>query len=285
MFRIPWMLFLVIPLAAQFNGWPPMPRDAMQLLMKGDAERSVAALRESAEAGDAISMFWLGRSLEEVKGIPHDYTQAMRWYRKAADTGLGVAAWSIGRLHEMGRGTSQDFTEAQRWYMKAAELGFRRTALTVIRIRWLPGPQDLEYEPAPDDLRNPRPQLSPDMAYLNRPTPEINSAELEILRKSGLRGRLEWQGGDPGMFGLPARVILIAQRRVAAEVRLLVPQEGSVIYTQNRETWERLGSGRLAERSLRIHPQSPEVPWITSVTIELEDGGTQGGAGWVWQHP
>ena len=279
------MLFLGFPLAAQFNGWPPMPRDAKQLLIKGDAEGSVATLRASAEAGDAISMFWLGRSLEEVQGVPHDYTQAMHWYRKAADTGLGVAAWSIGRLHEMGRGTSQDFDEAQRWYLKAAELGFRRTALTVIKIRWFPGPQNLEYEPVPDDLRNPRLQPSPDMAYLNRPTPDINSAELETLRKSGLRGRLVWQGGDPGMFGLPARVILIAQRRVAAEVRLLVPQEGSVIYAQNRETWERFGGGRLAERSLRIHPQSPEVPWITSVTIELEGGGTQGTSGWVWERP
>jgi len=285
MLRIFWMLFPIFPLAAQFNGWPPMPREAMQLLIKGDAQGSLAALRASAEAGDAISMFWLGRSLEEVKGVPHDYTQAMHWYRKAADTALGVAAWSVGRLHEMGRGTSQDFDEAQRWYSKAAELGFRRTALSVIEIRWLPGPRDLEYQPAPDDLRNPRPQPSPDMAYLNRPTPEINSAELETLRKSGLRGRLLWQGGEPGMFGLPARIILIAQRPVVAEMRLLVPQEGSVIYIQNSEAWQRLGSGRLAERSLLIHPQSPEVPWNTMVTIELEDGGTQGTSGWVWERP
>lgn len=284
MFRIFAMLFLVFPLAAQFKGWPPIPQEAQQLLLKGDAEGSLAILRASAEAGDAVSMFWLGRSLEELQGIPHDYPQAMQWYAKAVGTGLGIAAWSIGRLHEMGRGTPQDFAEAQRWYTKAAELGFRRTALTVIKIRWYPGPQDLEYEPVPDVLRNP-PPLPPDLAHLKRPVPDITSAELETLRKSGLRGRLVWQGGEPGMFGLPARVILIAQKRVDAEVRLLAPQDDSVIYIQNSEAWQRLGDGNLAERSIRIHPQSPEVPWITSVTIEREDGGTEGTSGWGWERP
>jgi hypothetical protein len=280
-----WVLLLVFPLGAQPKGWPSMPREAMQLLMQGDAKGSLALLRASAEAGDATSMFYVGRSLEEVQGIPHDYTQAMLWYRKAADAGLGVAAWSIGRLHEMGRGTSQDTDEAQRWYTKAAELGFRRTALTVIKIRWIPGPQDLEYEPVPDHLRNPPPHPSPDMAYLSRPAPDITSAELGTLRNAGLRGRLVWQGGDPGMFGLAARVILIAQRRVTAEMRLPVPEEGSVIFVQKGETWERMGGGGLSERSVRIHAQSPEVPWVTSVTIEMEDGGTQSTSGWVWKRP
>ena len=89
----------------------------MNLLLKGDVQGSIALLSASAEGGDAVAMFWLGRCSAEV----------------------GVAAWSAGRLHEMGRGASQDSEEAQSWYRKAAELGLRRTALTVIKLRWFPG--------------------------------------------------------------------------------------------------------------------------------------------------
>jgi hypothetical protein len=225
-------------------------------------------------------MFWLGRSLEEVKGVPHDFTQAIRWYRKASEAGVGAAAWSIGRLHEMGRGTLQDSKEAQRWYAKAAEMGFRRTALTHIQLRWFPGPESLRYE-APEVVPNFPP---PDMAFLDRPAPEVTPEELDELRKAGLGGLLVWQGGGPGMFGLPARVIFIAQKRVTEEVRLQLPVQGSVIYVQQGDRWHAFGSATLADRSVRIHPQSAETPWITSLTFEMEDGSTQGGSGWSWGH-
>ncbi|MEO8595928.1 MAG: tetratricopeptide repeat protein [Candidatus Solibacter sp.] len=269
--------------AAQFSGWPPMPEKAMLLLAKGDSQGSVAVLRTSAEAGEAVSMFWLGRSLEELKGVPHNSAEAMRWYEKAADAGVGVAAWSLGRVYEMGRGTPPNLTQARKWYTKADELGFHRTALTVIKVRWFPGTGDLEYEPAPASLQNPVPLPSPEMAFLNKPAPNVTPDEVDLLRVAGLRGRLVWSGGDPGMFGLPARLILIAQKAVTNEVSLPLPSQGSIIYVQNDAKWETFGTGEPAKRSIHLQPQSPDVPWITGVTVELEEGGTQGGTGWVWQ--
>jgi hypothetical protein len=266
----------------QFAGWPPLPQDAANLLAKGDVQGSLAVLNASAEGGDAVAMFWLGRWLEEVQGVPHDYAQAMRWYREAADREVGVAAWSAGRLHEMGRGTSIDSEEAQRWYRKAANLGFRRTALTVIKLRWYPGPGPLAYEGVPEALRKPTPHLSPDMAFLNRPPPDLAPEELDTLRAEGLRGRLVWEGGEPGLFGLPARVILIAHKQVTKEVRLRLPLEGSTLYVQRDDDWQRFGSENLAERTARIKAETPQV---TSVTVEMEDGGTQGAHAWNWPRP
>jgi hypothetical protein len=276
----PFALILVLPMTAQNAGFPPMPPEANQLLMNGKTDAFLAALRGSAGSGDVASMFWLGRSLEEIKGVPHDYAQALQWYRRAADMGLGVAAWSMGRLYEMGRGTSMDLGEAQRWYQTADQLGFRRTALSVINVRWFPGSQELEYEPVPDALRNSPAQGVP--GFLNRVPPDLDAAELEMLRKSGVRGRLVWQGGAPGIFGLAARLVLIAQKEVTASVRLPLPEDGSVTYIQRDDGWQRLGTGRLTKRNLLIHPQSPEMPSITIIDIELEDGGTQGTTGWVW---
>jgi hypothetical protein len=278
------VFLLTISLSAQFKDWPPIPQEPARLLASGDAASSLALLRKAAEADDPVSMFWLGRWLEEAQSIPHDYPEAMRWYRQAADRGVGIAAWSLGRLHEMGRGTALDDKEAQVWYAKAAELGFHRTALTVIKARWRPANSTgLAYEPIPESSRNPPPHPSPDFAFFNRPFPDLTSDELDLLRKHGYRGQMVWQGSEPGLFGLPARLILVAQRRVETEVRLPVPKQGTVIYVQRSDgTWDRLGDGELADRVARIHPQSPETPWYTSVTMELENGGTQGWSGWNW---
>ncbi len=267
--------------AAQFSGWPAMPERAMVLLTKGDPQGCVAVLRKAAEAGDAVSMFWLGRTLEEMQGVPHDDAEAMRWYEKAADARMGVAAWSLGRLYEMGRGTAPDLAKARKWYTKADELGFHRTALTVIKVRWFPAAGDLEYEPAPDSSQNPAPP--PELAFLNKPAPNVMPDEVDLLRAAGLRGRLVWSGGEPGMFGLPARVILIAQKSVINEVTLPLPSQGSIIYVQNEAKWECFGAGKASKRSIHLGPQSPDTPWITSTTIEGEDGSTLGGTGWVWQ--
>jgi hypothetical protein len=141
------------------------------------------------------------------------------------------------------------------------------------------------YEPIPESVRNPAPHPSPNHAFLNRPVPELTSAELDSLRGAGYGGVLTWQGSEPGFFGRPARLILIAQRQVKTEVSLPVPSEGTVIYVQNRDGgWDRLGDGKVGDRMVRIHPQSPETPWYTNVTLELEDGGTQGTSAWNWPH-
>jgi hypothetical protein len=260
-------ILLVMPAAAQPKDWPLMPRNAAELLEKHDVNGLLDVLSSSAKAGDAVSMFWLGRVLEDFEGGPHDYAQAMHWYREAAVNGVGAAAWSLGRLYELGRGAPRDPGEAQKWYSEAARLGCRRTALTIIEIRWFSGPGELRYEPAPATQANPHP-------------PGLTAAELDILRKAGLRGRLVWQAGEPGAFGLPARVVLIAQKQVDKEVTLAAPYQGSAIYVQGDNGWQRYGDAKFAERTLRIQPQSPEM---TSVTIDLENGGSSTHSAWGWR--
>lgn len=279
---IPLLMLLSVPAAAQFKDWPPMPEKAMQLMMKGDVPGCVELLRKQAESGDAVSMFWLGRSLEEVQGVQHDYPAAMSWYRKAAAAGIGVAAWSAGRLHEMGRGTPIDLAEARKWYAQAAGLGFHRTALTILKLQWVPGPAALTYQPAPAAVQNPTPHPSAEMIFLNQPAPNLNPEELDLLRKAGLKGKLIWSGGEPGLFGLPARLILIASKPVTTPVALPVPSAGTLIYVQNDGKWVSHGDGKPAARNVLIQPQSPGMPWITSISLELEDGGTQGGLAWSW---
>ena len=100
------------------------------------------------------------------------------------------------------------------------------------------------------------------------------------MGKEGIRGRLVWEGGERGLFGLPARVILIAHKQATAEARLRLPLEGSTFYVQKDDDWQRLGSDQLAERTARIYPETPRV---TSVSIELENGGTVGGYAWNWE--
>jgi hypothetical protein len=286
MLRAVLLLASALPLTAQPKDWPALPEAAMRLLQQGDTQGYLDALRAPAEGGDPVAMFWLGRSYEEVAGIPHDYPRALEWYRKAADKKVGVAAWSIGRLYDMGRGVPQDSAEAQTWYARALELGFRRTALAIVRVRWYPGSEDLTYEPVPEPLRTLPPSVSPELAFLSRRLPiDLSPAELDLLRNAGIRGRLVWQGGEPGLFGLPARLILIAQRPALEEVRLAVPLEGSLLYVQQGDGWQRLGEARPARRTIRLYPQAPDMPWQTGISLELEDGGTSGGSGWSWERP
>ena len=246
-----------------------MPDSAMRRLSSGDLAGCINELKSKAANGDVSAMFYLGRTYEEVKGIPHDYVEAMKWYRLAAEKGSGPASWSIGRLFEMGKGVDTDLLEAQRCYRQALKLGFRRTSLTKIFVRWFPGPQPLLLDAAPSSLGSTVP----------------NTEELILLRSAGLRGRLTVQGSQLGHFGLSARVLIVAQRRLDQEVTLEIPEEGTVIYLQRDSSWEKLPAGTpTGKRLLRLGPQ-PENPDFTIVMEELEGGGEQGGGAFSWTRP
>jgi hypothetical protein len=226
-------------------------------------------LKLAAENGDVVAMFYLGRAYEEMEGIPHDYGASMKWYRAAAERRSGPAAWSAGRLYEMGHGTATDFAEAQRSYRRALKLGFRRTALTHVYVRWLPGSQSLSLAPQP-----------PGSLHTNEPTAE----EMRLLWDAGLTGRLELQGGRSGQFGLPARVLVVMQKQVDKEVELEASEEGTVIYLQRDDHWEKLPPGaKTVKRKLRVGPQLPERPDITLVSEEREGGGVLGGSAFGWK--
>jgi hypothetical protein len=264
-----WSL-LSLPLAAQPSDWPAMPEASMRRLLYGDRGGFLDGLKSAAANGDVVAMFYLGRAYEEMEGIPHDYGASMKWYRAAAERRSGPAAWSAGRLYEMGRGTATDFAEAQRWYRRALELGFRRTALTHVYLRWFPGPEFLSLTPQPPES----------LLHRYEPTAE----EMRLLWDAGLTGHLELRGGRSGQFGLPARVLVVMQKQVNKEVELEVPEEGTVIYVQRDDHWEKLPPGaKTVKRKLRVVPQLPERPDITLVSEEREGGGVLGGSAFGWK--
>ena len=73
--------------------------------------------------GDASAQFKLARTFYLGKGVPQDYTEAVRWYRKAADQGYAKAEFNLSDLYRDGKGVPQDYAEAVRWCRKAAEQG------------------------------------------------------------------------------------------------------------------------------------------------------------------
>ena len=65
----------------------------------------------------------MGLMYQKGRGVPTDYTEAVKWYRMAADQGLAVAQNNLGAMYELGRGVPKDEVAALRWYTKAADQG------------------------------------------------------------------------------------------------------------------------------------------------------------------
>jgi TPR repeat protein len=63
------------------------------------------------------SMYYFGR------GVPQDYSEAVRWYRKAADQGDSQAQFNLGLMYHDGRGVPPDQAEAFNLYRRSAEQG------------------------------------------------------------------------------------------------------------------------------------------------------------------
>jgi Sel1 repeat len=85
--------------------------------------KDVAASRTRAQQGDAKSQLRLGWMYAQGKGVPHDDTEAVRWYRKSAEQRNAKAEYSLSRMYREGRGVSQDYVAAVGWCRKAAEQG------------------------------------------------------------------------------------------------------------------------------------------------------------------
>lgn len=85
--------------------------------------KEVAAYRLGAEHGDAESQFKLGSMYYYGKGVPKDYSEAVRLYRKSAEQGYAKAEFSLSTMYRDGRGVPPDAVEAERWCRKAAEQG------------------------------------------------------------------------------------------------------------------------------------------------------------------
>ena len=118
-----WKISACVAFVAMIGGtaivWQVYKTKTKERTLAEDAKVS----RMSAERGDAIAAFRLGKMYYSGQGVSQDYVEAIRWYRKAADQGNTKAQYSIGYMYDLGKGVPQDYAEALRWYRKAADQG------------------------------------------------------------------------------------------------------------------------------------------------------------------
>ena len=97
--------------------------DAVSAYERGDYATAFRLMKPYAEKGDAKAQHNLGVMYDYGRGVPQNYTEAMKWYRRAAEQGLPDSQHNLGVMYEKGQGVPQDFTEASKWYRRAAEQG------------------------------------------------------------------------------------------------------------------------------------------------------------------
>ena len=108
------------------------------------AAQALAALRASAEAGDAEAQFILGGIHVTGVGVPPDAAEAVGWYRRAAEQGHVRAQYNLGGMYAEGRAVPPDAVEAHMWLTIAASrsTGAEReqivTARAAVAVRMTP---------------------------------------------------------------------------------------------------------------------------------------------------
>ena len=77
----------------------------------------------AAERGDSEAQRRMGLMYDTGKGVPQNYSEAMKWYSKSAEQGDSEAQRFIGEMYYFGKGVPQNYSEAMKWCLKAAEQG------------------------------------------------------------------------------------------------------------------------------------------------------------------
>jgi len=98
----------------------------------GDYGRTFEIWSALAEEGDAEAQYLVGYLYDDGLGVPHDLSEAARWYRMAAEQNHAYAQYNLGILYADGIGVPLDVVEAYRWFMLAAgtkDLVDRRDAM------------------------------------------------------------------------------------------------------------------------------------------------------------
>ena len=89
-----------------------------------DYTEAIKWLRLSAEQGDAVAQGNLGVIYANGQGIPQNYAEGMRWFNLAAEQGDAKAQYSIGVMYYNGEGVAQNYREAYVWFSLAAANGW-----------------------------------------------------------------------------------------------------------------------------------------------------------------
>jgi TPR repeat protein len=97
--------------------------DAKEADRRGDYATELRLLQPLAGAGNAEARFLLGVMYRFGRGVPQNYTEAVKWYRLAAEQGNAWAQLGLGGMYDDGKGVRQDYREAVKWYGLAAAQG------------------------------------------------------------------------------------------------------------------------------------------------------------------
>ncbi len=103
------------------------PAEAKALFNQERYADAIPLFRQSAEAGNAEAMFYMGLFYLNGWGASQDFARARSWFEKAAAGREARAMTNLGYLHEQGLGGfPQDAGAAVTWYRKAADAGDAR---------------------------------------------------------------------------------------------------------------------------------------------------------------
>ncbi|MBI5252019.1 MAG: SEL1-like repeat protein, partial [Desulfomonile tiedjei] len=91
-----------------------------------DYTEAVKWYRKAADQGYARAQADLGDMYYSGKGVPKNYEQALEWYRRSAAQGYARGQADVGDLYYNGQGLPKDYGEALQWYRKAADQGYAR---------------------------------------------------------------------------------------------------------------------------------------------------------------
>ena len=89
----------------------------------GDYATALQEWKPLAKAGDADAQYRLGFSHHYGKGVPKNYTDAVKWYRLAAVQGSANAQARLADMYSNGFGVPQDRVMAHMWYNISAANG------------------------------------------------------------------------------------------------------------------------------------------------------------------
>jgi hypothetical protein len=82
-------------------------------------KQAVNWFRQSAEQGDALAQFHLGKMHADGTGVPQDYKLAEYWYRKSATQGYAAAQFELGQCFLNGGCGKRDEKAALTWLDQA----------------------------------------------------------------------------------------------------------------------------------------------------------------------
>ena len=78
-----------------------------------------------AEEGYPAFQIKMGDYYEVGNGVPHDLSEAAKWYRRAANQADVVGQWRLAEMYQTGSGVEQNWEEAYFWYSLAIRLDGR----------------------------------------------------------------------------------------------------------------------------------------------------------------